>query len=349
LAGNDLKTAPTGAEIVSAYAALNAAEDLCLYQYSAKALGPLEVEIRISHCGICHSDLHLINNDWGVSSYPLVPGHEIIGTVAQFGSSVKSLQQGQRVGVGWLAGSCFECEQCRQRRENLCARARPTCIGREGGYATHIRVDSRFAAVIPDALSSEYAAPLMCAGITVFAPLRRHGVNSATRLGVIGIGGLGHLAIMYGRAMGCHVTVFSSSPAKERDAQQMGANDFAVVNESGAPARQTQSCDFLLATVPVALPWAEYMHLLKPNGKLCIVGASPGEVRIPVFDFLDGQKSVTGSAVGSNKEIREMLQFSARHKITPKIELFLLRDVNQALKRLRKNDLRYRAVLVNEL
>lgn len=176
-------------DTIKAYVAMQAGESLVPYEYTPRELGPLDVEIKITHCGMCHTDLHLIQNDFGLSTYPLVPGHEIVGRVSQIGTAVTGISLGQRVGVGWLAGACFSCEQCSAGKDNLCPSGQPTCLGREGGYATHVRVDSRLAFSLPDSLPSEYAAPLLCAGITVFAPLLRHGVTGTTRLGSFGSGG----------------------------------------------------------------------------------------------------------------------------------------------------------------
>jgi uncharacterized zinc-type alcohol dehydrogenase-like protein len=332
--------------MINSYAALRAGAPLEPFQFAAQNLAPLEIEIAVSHCGICHSDLHLIDNDWGVSTYPLVPGHEIVGVVTRIGTAVSHPSVGQRVGVGWLAGSCMNCEQCLAGNENLCRQGQPTCVGRHGGYASHVRVDARFAAVVPDSLPSELAAPLLCAGVTVFAPLKRQKLKPASRVGVVGLGGLGHLAAQFARAMGFDVTVFSTSANKQDEAYGFGTDRFVDTSAAGALSAEASSCDFILTTGPVDLPWPEYLDLLKPNGHLCIVGASPGEVRAPAFALIDGQKSIGGSAVGSNGDIAEMLQFAAAHKITPRIEPFALKDVNGALARLRNNQMRYRAVLV---
>lgn len=310
------------------------------------APAPTEIEVAVSHCGICHSDLHLIDNDWGVSVYPFVPGHEIVGTVVRAGAEVSCLRIGQRVGIGWLAGSCMSCEQCAEGNENLCSAPQPTCVGRNGGFAESVRVDRRFAAPIPEALPSEFAAPLFCAGISVFAPLCRY-VKENSRVGVIGVGGLGHLAIRYARAMGCAVTVFSRTPDKEQGARDFGADRFIDASRPEALAAAVATCDFILSTVPVSLPWTEYVNVLKPNGRLCLVGASPGDIQVPATALLDGQKSIGGSAIGSNAEIRAMLDFSAEHGILPQVELFPMAEVNQALARLRENNVRYRAVLAN--
>jgi uncharacterized zinc-type alcohol dehydrogenase-like protein len=333
---------------IDAFAAMRAGEALRPYQFSPGALKSTEVEIAVTHCGMCHSDLHLIDNDWGVSSYPLVPGHEIIGTVTRAGGEATAMRSGERVGVGWLAGSCMRCDQCRGGNENLCFLTRPTCVGREGGYASHVRVDARFAAVIPESLSSESAAPLLCAGITVFAPLSRRGLTNNSRVGVVGLGGLGHLAVQYACAMGCAVTVFSTTSEKEQEARRFGADRFIDVSRSGSLARAKNTCDFILATVPAKLPWAEYVGVLRPNGALCIVGASPGEIAVPAIALLDGQKSIEGSAVGSNAEMSEMFRFSAKHAIMPMTEVYPMAEVNEVLDRLRQNRVRYRAVLANE-
>jgi len=334
--------------MINAYAAMRAGAALEPFQYTRNELGPMEVEIKISHCGMCHSDLHLIDNDWGVSSYPLVAGHEIVGVVTRTGAAVSHLSAGQRVGVGWLAGSCLNCEQCLDGNENLCRQGQPTCVGRHGGYASSVIVDARFALTLPDALKSELAAPLLCAGITVFAPLSRRQLKKNSRVGVVGLGGLGHLALQFARAMGYSVTAFSTSANKQAEACGFGADRFVDTSAAGALSAEASSCDFVLSTVAADLPWLDYLNLLKPNGHLGIVGASPGELRVPVFPLIEAQKSIGGSAVGSNAELAAMLDFSAEHKIAPLVECFAMRDANAAMARLRKNQLRYRAVLVND-
>ena len=317
------------------------------HSFERGAPTPAEIEIAITHCGFCYSDLLLIDHDWGVSVYPFVPGHEIVGIVLRAGAEVNGLRVGQRVGVGWLAGSCMSCEQCAEGKENLCLAAQPTCVGRNGGFADSVRVDARFAAPIPDAIASELAAPLFCAGITVFAPLHRY-VKDNSRVGVIGLGGLGHLAVRYARAMSCAVTVFSRTADKERSARAFGADRFIDASRPNALGAAAATCDFILSTVPVSLPWAEYLNVLKPDGRLCLVGASPGDIQVPAPALIDGQKSIGGSAIGSNAEIRAMLEFSAAHGIFPQVELFPMAEVNRALARLRENNVRYRAVLANE-
>ena len=213
-------------------AAHAAGAQLLPYKYDAGELAENEVEIKISHCGICHSDVHLINNDWGMSKYPFIPGHEIVGTVTAVGGAVRDRQIGERVGVGWQADSCGVCEYCRQGDEHLCAQSQPTCVGRNGGYADAIRVNSRFAIPVPEQLESENVAPLLCAGITVYTPLRNHGVRPSSRVGVIGIGGLGHLGLQFARAFGAEVTAFSTSKDKEEEAQSLGAHHFVNTRDT---------------------------------------------------------------------------------------------------------------------
>src|SRR5438477_10141571 len=211
-----------------------AGAQLLAYKYDPGALGAGEVEIKISHCGICHSDVHLIDNDWGFSKYPFIPGHEIVGTVVAMGADVRNHAIGQRVGVGWQADSCGICEWCRQGDEHLCAKSQPTCVGRNGGFADKVRVNSKFAIPVPEALESENAAPLMCGGITVYSPLRNHGVRPSSRVGVIGIGGLGHLGIQFAKAFGAEVTAFSTSKDKEEEARKLGAHNFVNTRDTGA-------------------------------------------------------------------------------------------------------------------
>jgi uncharacterized zinc-type alcohol dehydrogenase-like protein len=276
----------------------------------------------------------------------MVPGHEIIGAVTQLGAAVKGLQEGQRVGVGWEAGSCGECQYCRRGEENVCLGWKGTCTHGYGGYASAIRVDSRFAIPIPGPMDSEQAAPLLCGGITVYAPLARW-VQPAVRVGVVGLGGLGHLAVQYARAFGCEVTVLSTSPDKQAEASSLGAHRFINVRDPGAVEGAANSFEFVISTVPVDLNWADYLNTLRPKGTLCIVGIPENDLRLPAFPLIVGAKAVCGSPVGSPPEIREMLEFSARNGIYPKTERFPMAQVNEALARLKSNQARYRLVLAN--
>ncbi len=332
---------------IESYAALAAKKLLEPFQYEPEALRPLDVEIKISHCGICHSDVCLIDDDWKISHYPLVPGHEIIGTITEVGSDTHQFHVGERVGIGWQSGSCLECEWCLRGEENLCSQMQGTCVQGYGGYAKFIRVHSRFVFAIPEALTSENAAPLLCGGITVYSPLRVYEVNAAMKVGIIAIGGLGHLAIQYANAFGCEVTAFSTSKSKEAEAKSFGAHHFVSTKEEGALEKIAGSLDFILSTVSADLNWSDYINVLRPKGRLCIVGVPENDIQFPAFPVIMGQKSICGSPIGSPTMIREMLQFSALHGIKAQTEIFPMTDVNQAIARLRKNEARYRIVLEN--
>ncbi|HZY72440.1 MAG TPA: NAD(P)-dependent alcohol dehydrogenase [Edaphobacter sp.] len=328
-------------------AAHAAGAHLLPYKYDPGELQANEIEIKISHCGVCHSDIHLIDNDWGFSKYPFIPGHEIVGTVVAVGSHVLDRTTGERVGVGWQSDSCGICEWCRQGDEHLCAKAQPTCVGRNGGYADRIRVNSRFAIPVPAVLDSENVAPLLCAGITVYSPLRNHGVRPSSRVGVIGIGGLGHLGIQFAKAFGAEVTAFSTSKDKEAEARELGANHFLNTRDTGALKKVAGSFDFLLSTVSADQDWQGYINALRPKGILCVVGASPSPLQIQAFSLIGGQRAVSGSPSGSPRDLHEMLDIAARHGIKAITERFAMSKANDAVARVKKNQVRYRAVLAN--
>jgi len=330
---------------IHCYAAFGAGEPLRPHTYEPENLGPFDVEITITHCGICHSDVHLIDNDWQISAYPLVPGHEIIGTMRAVGSQATRFAVGQRVGVGWQCGSCLECEWCLAGKETCCAKQRATCVGRPGGFAEAVRVDSRFVFAIPEGLASRDAAPLLCAGITVYTPLRS--AKPWSRVGVIGIGGLGHMAIQFANAMGCEVTAFSTAADKAEEARRLGAHHFVATRDAAVMMRAVGSLDLLLSTATAKLNWGEWFGLLRPEGTLCIVGASPGTLDIPTMAMILGQKSVRGSVIGNRSAIEEMLRFAALHGITARTEAFPMSEVNMAVDRVRKSQARYRVVLEN--
>ena len=324
-----------------------AGAQLVAYKYNPGELKANEVEIKISHCGVCHSDLHLIDNDWGFSKYPFIPGHEIVGKVSAVGSDVRDLALGQRVGVGWQADSCGICEWCRRGEEHLCAAAQPTCVGRNGGYADSIRVNSRFAIPVPEALESENVAPLLCAGITVYSPLRNHNVRPSSRVGIIGIGGLGHLGIQFAHAFGAEVTAFSSSADKEEEALKLGADHFVNMRDNGSLKKIAGSFDLLLSTVSGDLDWQALLNCLRPKGTLCIMGVPPSPISINAFSLIGGQRAIAGSPTGSPRDLYEMLDVAARHNIKAITVCFPMAKANEALVKLKKNQLRYRAVLAN--
>jgi uncharacterized zinc-type alcohol dehydrogenase-like protein len=327
-----------------AYAARAKRGGLAPFRYEPSPLGPHDVEIRISHCGICHSDVHLVDGDWGVGAYPMVPGHEIVGRVVDAGAEVKHLEAGRRVGVGWQRGACLACDLCAAGEENLCAGNEATCVDHHGGFADRIRLDGRFAFPIPDALVSEGAAPLLCGGVTVYSPLRRW-VRPPMKVGVVGIGGLGHLALQFARAMGCEVTAISSSPDKEEAARSLGADRFLATRGPKALRSAKGTLDFVLSTVFVPQDWGGLLRALRPNGVMCFVGAPAEPLRLPIGMLLDGQKTVTTSVIGGRPAILETLAFAARHGVAAKAQVRPLAEADAALDEVRNGRARYRIVL----
>jgi len=324
-----------------------AGAELLPFRYDTGELGIQEVEIGITHCGICHSDLHLISNDWGMSQYPFIPGHEITGSVTAVGSQVRSLKTGQRVGLGWQSNSCGVCEWCTRGLENLCPSSEATCVHRHGGYASRVRANARFVVPIPDALPSEQAAPLLCGGITVYNPMRDNGINPTSRVGVVGIGGLGHLAIQFARVFGAEVTAFSTSATKEEEARALGAHHFVNTRESKAMKEVAGTHDFILTTANADQDWGVYIQSLRPTGTLCFVGVPPSPVSVQAFPLIAGIRSITGSPIGSPHRIREMLDVAARHNVKATTESFPMAKANEAIEKVKKNKVRYRAVLAN--
>jgi uncharacterized zinc-type alcohol dehydrogenase-like protein len=332
---------------IHGFAVHAAGAHLLPYKYDAGELGEDDVEVKITHCGMCYSDVHLIDNNWGNSKYPFIPGHEIVGTVTAVGVRVKSLKIGERVGIGWQANSCGVCEWCRKGMENMCPLAQPTCVGRNGGYADAIRVNWRFAVKVPDVLESENVAPLLCAGITVYSPLRNLGVRPSSRVGIIGIGGLGHIGLQFARAFGAEVTAFSTSKDKEQEALRLGAHHFVNTRATNALKKLAGSFDLLLSTVDSDQDWAGYLGALRPNGVLALVGAPPAPIPVQGFALISQQRSIAGSSTGSPSDLTEMLDVAARHSIKAVTERFPMDKANEALAKVKKNQVRYRAVLAN--
>jgi alcohol/geraniol dehydrogenase (NADP+) len=339
--------APINAVEIHGLAVHAAGAQLVAYKYDPGPLKANEVEVRISHCGVCHSDVHLIDNDWGNSKYPFIPGHEIVGTVSAVGADVRDRKVGERVGIGWQADSCGICEWCRQGDEHLCAQAQPTCVGRNGGYADAVRVNSKFAVPVPEALESENAAPLLCAGITVYAPMRNHGVRPSSRVGIVGIGGLGHLGLQFAKAFGAEVTALSTSKDKEAEALSMGADHFVNTRDTAELKKIAGSLDFVLSTVSADQDWQALVSSLRPKGTLCVVGVPPSAISLQAFPLIGGQKAVSGSNTGSPQDLHEMLDVAARHGVKAITERFAMAKANDAIAKVKKSKVRYRAVLVN--
>jgi len=330
---------------IQCYAAYKSGEELKKFSYDeSRDLDANKILLKVTHCGICHSDLHLIDNDWSISQYPLVPGHEIIGTVERVGKDVKTVEVGQRVGIGWQSGSCRCCEWCVRGEENLCVDNTATAVDQYGGFAEKVYVASDFVFPIPEDLDSATAAPLLCGGITVYSPIRRW-IRAYHKVGVVGIGGLGHLALQFAKAFGCHVTAFSHTQQKESDARAFGADVFVNSVDATGLKALTRQFDFLIVTVNVKLDWDRYLSMLRPNGQLIVVGAIDVPMEIPAGSIISGQKGVVASVIGSRHLIREMLEFSSRHKIRAQVEVLPFDQVNAAIHKLRNNDVRYRMVL----
>jgi alcohol/geraniol dehydrogenase (NADP+) len=330
---------------VHAYAALTAGRVLEPFEYELPEIAGDQVDIEVAACGICHSDLSVLNSDWGRSRYPLVPGHEVAGTVAAVGPTVKHLRVGDRVGLGWQGGYCMTCPTCLDGDHNLCAKAEPTIIGRHGGFADRVRARAASVVKIPSAIDLADAGPLFCGGITVFNPLVQYGVSPLARVGVIGIGGLGHLALKFLRAWGCEVTAFTSSPAKRDEALKLGAHDTLDSRDGLALRKAAGRFDLLIATVNVKLDWNAYLATLRPKGRLHLVGATLEPLDIGVFALLGGQRSVSGSPVGSPATIARMLDFAVRHNIRPVVQTMPMGQVNDALELLHAGQAHYRLVL----
>ncbi len=325
---------------IQGFAAEKSAAELTPLAYDIPELGIEDVLIDITHCGICHSDIHLIDDDWQMSTYPFIPGHEIIGIVRDVGSLSSNLFVGQKVGVGWQCGACFYCQWCLKGMENLCDHHQPTCVGRHGGYADAIIVDSRFAFPIPDNMDSAGTAPLFCGGATVYSALKNSGVNSSSRVGVLGIGGLGHLALQFAKAMGAHVTAFSTSSSKEKEALSLGADQFLL-----SPDSNQEAFDVILSTVTASLDWEKWLSLIGPRGTLCFVGAAPGTIDVGIQSLVSKERKVSGSMIADRHTILEMLSLASRKDIKAVVEEYPLKDVNQAISRVRENKVHYRAVL----
>jgi uncharacterized zinc-type alcohol dehydrogenase-like protein len=307
-----------------------------------------EVEIAVQTCGICHSDLSMLQNDWHMTKYPLVPGHEVTGKIVAVGEQVKKVRVGQTVGLGWNSASCMACEQCLGGNQNLCAKAEGTIVQRHGGFADRVRAHWAWAVPLPEGVDPAKAGPLFCGGITVFNPIVQFDVRPTDRVGVVGIGGLGHMAVKFLNAWGCEVVAFTSSDSKTDEAKQLGAHRVVNSRDRGQLKKIAGSLDFILSTVNVELDWPAFIDALAPKGRLHSVGAVDKPVSLPVFPLLVGQKSFSASPLGSPATTAKMLEFCARHQIAPQTEHFKMSQVNDALEHLKSGKARYRIVLEND-
>lgn len=330
---------------VNAYAASEAGAKLSPFKYELPNLGSDQVDIKVHYCGICHSDLSMINNEWGMSQYPLVPGHEIIGEVVAVGSEVKNIKPKDLVGLGWNSGSCMHCKQCMEGSHHLCKTGEATIVGRHGGFADKVRCHWSSAILLPEGIDVQKAGPLLCGGITVFSPIILAGVKPTDKVGVIGIGGLGHMALKFLNKWGCEVVAFSSNPDKKNQILAMGATK--VINSRDPKELESiaGSLNFILNTTNVTLDWNSYLMTLAPKGRFHNVGAVLEPMAIPTFTLLVGEKTVGSSPTGSPALIRTMLEFCVRHNIYPMVEEFPLEKVNEAIEHLESGKARYRIVL----
>ncbi|KJV39279.1 NADPH-dependent aldehyde reductase Ahr [Acinetobacter brisouii] len=331
---------------IRSYAALTAKSALVPYEFDAGELQPHQVEVKVEYCGLCHSDLSIIDNDWGVSQYPVVAGHEIIGKIIRLGSEAKGLKLGQRVGIGWTAETCQACNYCLSGQQVLCTgEHKATIVGHAGGFADKVRAGWQWVIPLPDDLAPESAGPLLCGGITVFDPLLKHQIQAIHHVGVIGIGGLGHMAIKLLKAWGCEISAFTSNLDKADELKAMGADHVVNSRDSAALKAQKGKFDLLLSTVNVTLDWKSYLSTLAPNGSVHLLGIPLEPIATPANLLISGAKSITGSPTGSPAALRTLLNFAARKNIAPQIELFPMSQINDAIARLHSGQVRYRVVL----
>jgi uncharacterized zinc-type alcohol dehydrogenase-like protein len=328
---------------------------LAALEIQRRAIGPRDVRIDIRFCGICHSDIHFSRGEWGEVPYPAVPGHEIAGIVAAVGSEVSRFAPGDRVGVGCMVNSCRECENCRAGDEQYCLAGNTQTYGSVdrdgtvtyGGYSDHVIVDQDFVLTIPDGLELDAAAPLLCAGITTYSPLRRWNAGPGKRVAVVGLGGLGHMAVQIAHAMGAEVTVLSQSLRKQEDGLKLGADAYSATSDDATFDELAGRFDLIVNTVSAGIDIGRFLSLLRTDGTLVNVGAPSEPLPVPAFALILQRRSFAGSAIGGIRETQEMLDFCAEHGITAEIEVVSADQVNEAWERVLASDVRYRFVIDN--
>lgn len=336
------------------FAAYNHTSDLAPYDFERREVNENDVLVDIAYCGICHSDIHTVRNEWGEARFPVVPGHEIVGVVQQVGSKVTKYKVGDTVGVGCMVDSCRTCSNCKDGLEQYCEEDftgtynAPTRDGKsvtQGGYSNKIVVREEFVFRVPANLELSRVAPLLCAGITTYSPLRHWKVSTGHRVGVIGLGGLGHMAVKIAKAMGANVTVFTTSPNKVADAKALGADEVVITKNSDEMSKLKSNFNFIIDTVSAPHDLSAYLTLLKRDGQLCMVGASPDPFNVYSFTMIRNRRSLVGSLIGGIPETQEMLDFCGKHNIMSDIELIPIQDVNKAYERVLKSDVKYRFVI----
>lgn len=336
------------------YAAFDTTSPLAPYAFERRALRGNDVAMEILYCGVCHSDLHTARNDWGWSYYPIVPGHEIVGRVIAVGADVSRYQVGDHVAVGCMVDSCMECDQCHRGEEQLCRQGmvgtyagadRISGAPTQGGYSKHLVVREEFCLRMPEGLDLARAAPLLCAGITTWSPLRHWNIGPGSRVGVIGLGGLGHMAVKLAVGLGADVTVLSRSPSKQADALELGADRLLVSSDPDAMAQANNGFDLIIDTVPVKHALDPYLPLLDVDGTLVIVGQIGPMEETNTVPLLLGRRRIAGSPIGGIRETQELLDFCAKKNILPDCETIRMQDINHAYERMERSDVRYRFVI----
>lgn len=315
------------------------------FEFNPGPLGTEDVEIAVEYCGICHSDLSMLDNDWEMTQYPFVPGHEAIGRVVALGEDVKGMKVGQRVGVGWNAGSCAQCHACLSGNQHLCSSVQGTIVGRHGAFADRLRVNWLWAVPLPAEIDASSAGPLLCGGVTVFYPMMAAALKPTARVGVVGIGGLGHMALQFLNAWGCEVVAFTSSAAKREEALALGAHRVVSSTNAAEMTELQGSLDLILYTVNVSLDWDALMATLAPKGRLHIVGTVIDPIPVKAMQLITFEQTISGSPTGPRHAMEAMLRFAARHDIAPRVEHFPMSQANEALQRLREGKPHYRIVL----
>ena len=338
---------------VNAYAAPAAGEPLAPTTIERREVGPNDVLIQITHAGICHSDIHTVNGDWGPQPFPVVPGHEIVGVVSEVGSDVTRHQVGDRVGVGCMVNSCGECENCRKGDEQYCVKGMVGTYAAtdrdgtttQGGYSTHVVVDADYVLRVPEGIDSAAAAPLLCAGITTYTPLRHWDAGPDTKVAVVGLGGLGHMAVKIAHALGAHVTVLSQSLKKQEDGLRLGADAYYATSDPGTFEQLAGRFDLIINTVSAAVDLNAYLGLLAVDGTMVNVGAPPEPLSVDVFSLIGARRSFAGSMIGGIAMTQEMLDFCAENRIGAEVEVISADQVNEAYERVLASDVRYRFVI----
>jgi alcohol/geraniol dehydrogenase (NADP+) len=335
------------AATILGYAARAVGQPLEPFTYEPPKLGEHDVRVSITHCGVCHTDIHAVDDYYGITTYPFVPGHEIVGHVSAVGSEASGIKEGDRVGIGWQGRSCMRCEWCLKGEEQFCFDIVDSATWVPyGGFSSSVVVDSRFAYPLPDALPSEIAAVLMCAGGTVYSPLRKYATQPSQKIGIVGVGGLGHLAIQFARALKYDVTAISSSKEKKEEALAFGANNFIFLGDKTGLRQFDYRFDLLLCTASGQLNWQTLMNFLKKKGQLILIGFP--DVELNSTDLVAHQLSIIGSFLGNRSTMREMLSFAHEQGITPEVELMPMARVNEAIQKVKNNKARYRIVLFND-